>query len=114
MSGLKLLRLKFIQLNWHKFQHNLKDTIDPMCSCGFEPEATDRHHLRCKLCTDPKLNLLNNMYTIKKSLKNFSEGQLVNILLFGSENFILDTNANIIRRKIELLNATELFNTLLF
>ena len=85
-----------------------------MCSCGFEPETTDHYLLRCKLCTDLRLDLLNDIYTIKQSLKNFSEYQLVNALLFGSENFTLDANANILRRTIEFLKATERFNSLLF
>ena len=85
-----------------------------MCSCGFEPETTDHYLLRCKLCTDLRLDLLNDIYTIKQSLKNFSEYQLVNVLLFGSENFTLDANANILRRTIEFLKATERFNSLLF
>ena len=85
-----------------------------MCSCGFEPETTDHYLLRCKLYTDLRLDLLNDIYTINQSLKNFSEDQLVNVLLFGSENFTLDANANILRRTIEFLNSTERFNSLLF
>ena len=85
-----------------------------MCSCGFEPETTDHYLLRCKLYTDLRLDLLNDIYTINQSLKNFSEDQLVNVLLFGSENFTLDANANILRRTIEFLKATERFNSLLF
>ena len=60
-----------------------------------------------------RLDLLNDIYTINQSLKNFSEDQLVNVLLFGSENFTLDANANILRRTIEFLKATERFNSLL-
>ena len=44
ISFLKLLarlRLNFNHLNEHKFRHNFKDTINPMCSCGFEPETID-------------------------------------------------------------------------
>ena len=85
-----------------------------MCSCGFEPETTDHYLLRCKLCTDLRLDLLNDIYTIKQSLKNFSEYQLVNALLFGSENFTLDANTNILRRTIEFLKATKRFDSLLF
>ena len=85
-----------------------------MCSCGFEPETTDYYLLRCKLYIDLRLDLLNDIYTINQSLKNFSEDQLVNVLLFGSENFTLDANTNILRRTIEFLEATEHFNSLLF
>ena len=85
-----------------------------MCCCGFEPETTDHYLLRCKLYTDLRLNLLNDIYTINQSLNFFYEDQLVNVLLFGSDNFTLDTNANILRRTIEFLKANERFNSLLF
>ena len=81
-----------------------------MCSYGFESETTDHYLLRCELYTDLRFDLLN---TINQSLKNFSEDQLVNVLLFGSDNFTLDANANILRRTIAFLKATERFNSLL-
>ena len=84
-----------------------------MCSCGFEPETTDQYLLGCKLYTDLGLDLLNNIYTTNQSLNFFSEEQLVTILLYVSENFTLDTNANILKRTIEFLKATERFNILL-
>ena len=117
ISGLKLLtrlRLNFNHLNEHKFRYNFKDTINPMCSCSFEPETTDHYLLCCKLYTALRLDLLNNIHAINQSLKNFSEDHLVNILLFGSKNFTLDANENILRRTIEFLKATERFNSLLF
>ena len=50
----------------------------------------------------------------KSIFKKNSEERLVNALLFGSENFTLDTNANIVRCTIEFLKATDRFNGLLF
>ena len=64
ISGLKLLtrlRLNFIHLNEHKFRHHFKDTINPMCSCGFEPETSDHYLLRYKLYTNLRLDLLNDI-----------------------------------------------------
>ena len=54
------------------------------------------------------------MIYYKPIFKIFSEDQPVNILLFGSENFTSDANANILRHTIEFLKATERFNSLLF
>ena len=85
-----------------------------MCSCDFEPETADHYLLHCKLYTDLRLDLLTDIYTRNQSLKNFYEDQLVNVLLFGFKNFTLDANANILRRTIEFLKATERFNSLLF
>ena len=90
ISGLKLiarLRLNFSHLKEHKFWHNFKDIINPMCSCDFEPETTDHYLLPCKLQTDLRLDLVNNIYNTNQSLKSFSGKHLVNVLLFGSENF---------------------------
>ena len=112
ISGLKLLthlRLNFSHLNEHKFRHNFKDTFNPVCSCGFEPETTDHYLLHCKLYADLRLDLLNDIDTLSQSLINFSEDQLVNVLLFGFDSFTLDVNANILRRTIEFLKATERF-----
>ena len=69
ISGLKLLTrlgLNFSHLNGHKFRHNFKDTINPMCSCGFEPETTNHYLLRCKLYSDLKLGLLSD--SLKRAL----------------------------------------------
>ena len=86
-----------------------------MCSFGFEPETTDHYLLRCKLCIDLGLDLCRPRYcNINQFLKNFSEKQLVNILLLGPENFTLDTNASIQKRTIEFLKTTERFYSLLF
>ena len=67
------MRYRYNHLNEHKFRHNFKDIINPMCNCGFEPETTDHCLFRCKLNTDLRLDLLNNIHTINQSLKNFSE-----------------------------------------
>ena len=67
ISGLKLLtrlRLNFSHLNKHKFLHNFKDSINPMCSCAFEPETTDHYLLRCQLYPALRLDLLNDIHTI--------------------------------------------------
>ena len=65
MSGFKLLtslRLNFNYLNEHKLRQNFKDTINPMCTCGFEDEATDHYLSLCKLCADLRLYLLHDIY----------------------------------------------------
>ena len=46
--GVKLLsRLKFSHLNEHKFRHNFKDALSPMCDCGSKTETADHFFLRC-------------------------------------------------------------------
>ena len=49
-TGAKLLTrlgLKYGQLNKHKFCHNFKDTVVPMCDWGTETEITENFFLCC-------------------------------------------------------------------
>ena len=41
------LRLGFSHLREHKFRHGFKDTLNPLCSCSIEAEATAYYFLRC-------------------------------------------------------------------
>ena len=62
-NGIKLLTrlgLNFSHLNEHKFRHNFLDTLNPMCSCGSEPETTAHFLLHCQ----------NNLMNRSKLLKN--------------------------------------------
>ena len=72
INGIKLLnrlRLHFSHLNEHKFRHNFIATIDPMCSCGLEPETTLHYLLRCNLYSDLRAELLNDICALNPTLK---------------------------------------------
>ena len=73
INGIKLLnrlRLHFSDLNEHKFRHNFRATLDPMCSCGIEPETTLHYLLHCNLYSDLRTELLNDICDLNQSLKN--------------------------------------------
>ena len=74
INGVKLLsilRLDCSHLNENKFQHNFNDIVNPMCSCGKEPETSVHYLLRCGLYSIYWLELLNDICALNKSLKNF-------------------------------------------
>ena len=90
INGLKLLnclRLHFSHLNEHKFRHNVRATIDPIYSRSLEPETTLHYLLRCNLYSDIRTELLNDICLLNPTLKNSTHEKLLNILLYGSENF---------------------------
>ena len=71
-AGLKLLTritLSSSHLNEHKFQHSLRNTVNPTCRCSIDPETTEYYLLQCKLYNGLRLELLNNIYFINQSLK---------------------------------------------
>ena len=82
IKGVKLLirlRLYFSHLNKHKFRYNFNDTINPLCSCGKEPETTLYYLLCCDLYSIYQLELLNDACALNGSLKNSSEERLLKI-----------------------------------
>ena len=104
INGIKVinrLRLHFSHLNEHKFWHNFRATIDPMCDCGLEPETTLHHLLRCNLYSDLRTELINEICALNSTLKNLSHEKLLNILLYRSENFSFNTNKKMIKSKID-------------
>ena len=95
INGIKLLnrlRYHFSHLNEHKFRHNFRATIDPMCSCGLEPEATLHYLLRCNLYSDLRTELLNDICNLNSTLKKLSHEKLLSINLYGSEDFSFKTS----------------------
>ena len=112
INGIKLLnrlRLYFSHLNEHKLRHNFRATIDPMCSCGLEPETTLHYLLRCNLYSDIRTELLNDICPLNPTLKKLSHEKLLNILLYGSEGLSFKTNKKIIKSTIKFLKTSEHF-----
>ena len=86
-AGVKLLsrlRLKFSHLNEHKFRHNFKDALSPMCDCPSETETTDHYFLRCPFFAISRQKLLNDLLKIDPSLTNLKDDLLLGIILYGS------------------------------
>ena len=111
INGLKLLtrlRLNFSHLNEHKFRHNFNDTINPMCSCGKEPETTLHYLLRCDFYSIYRLELLNDICALNHSLKNISEENLLKVLLYGAEEFSFKINSEILKCTIKFIKKTRL------
>ena len=116
INGIKLLnrpRLDFSHLNEHKFRNNFRDAIDPTCSCGLEPERTLRYLLRCNLYSYLRTELFNDICTLNPTLKNLSHEKLLNILLYGSENFSFNSNKKM-KSTIKFLKTSERFIDPLF
>ena len=58
-----------------------------MCSCGKESKITLHYLLRCDLYSVYRLELLNDIGALNESFKNFSEENLLKILLYEAEDF---------------------------
>ena len=108
-NGLRLLtrlRVNLSHLRDHKFKHNFLDTIIPLCSCSLEVESTDHYLLRCPFFTSICKTLLDSITT----LANFSDDELVNLILYGNNIYSMEVNAYIIKCTITFLKDSEKFN----
>ena len=84
--GLKLLtrlRLGFSHLNEHRFNHNFKSCINPLCSCSLAIESTAHFLLHYPHFSNIRSFILNRINEVLGSITNHSDCTLVKILLFG-------------------------------
>ena len=112
-NGIKLLtrlRLNFSKLNEHKFRHIFLDTLNPMCSCGSEPETTAHFLLRCQNHVINRSKLLKNVYNLDQTLRNYDDDHLIHILLYGSEKFNFNLKKDLIKLAICYLEDTQRFD----
>ena len=100
-------------MNEHKFRHKFRATIDPMCNRGLEPETTLHYLLRFNPYFDLTKELPNNICVLNPTLKNLSHEKLLNILLYGSENFSFNSNKKM-KSTIKFLKTSERFIDPLF
>ena len=79
------LRLGLSHLNEHKFRHNFKDCLNPLCSCSLEVETVIHYFLHCHYYNIIQRTLLDTANEIiNKNLSDLSEQTLVNLLLYGN------------------------------
>ena len=79
-----------------------------MCFSRLKPEITDHYLLCCKLHADVRLDLLNNAFVLNQIFFKFFVEQLVNVLLYSSENFTFSTIAKILSNTIKIINRSKL------
>ena len=76
------LRLNFGYLNEHKFRYYFRDIAYPMCKSGLETETALHFLLHCRLYSNIRTELLDDIFTIASSLTNYPDKKLLSILLY--------------------------------
>ena len=95
-TGLKLLtciRLSLSHLNDHKFNHNFRDCINPLCSCSLSIENNVHFFLHCHHSSLQKQTLMNNIKSIDKDITNETDSNLVKNFLFGNSKYQYHINS---------------------
>ena len=82
-TGLKLLtrlRLVLSHLNNHKFNHNFRDCIKPLCLCNLSVEDIVHFFLHWNHFLLQRQTVMNNIKSIDKDIINATDSDLVSIL----------------------------------
>ena len=63
-----------------------------MCSCGSEPETSAHFLFRPQNHKISRSNLLNNVYNLDQTQRNYDDDHLIHTLLYGSKKFNFNLN----------------------
>ena len=92
IKRLTKLRVKFSDLNEHKFRHNF-DCLSPICDCGKANEDNEHFLLHCPLYDIIWQDLFGQLENILDfNVSDMNSKSLCNLLLFGKPD--LDVSVN--------------------
>ena len=105
------LRLGLSHLREHKFRHNFNDTIDPFCLCGTNNLETSEHFLlHCPTYACLRRKLFDNLHNNNILLLPLEKSLIVQILLYGSDNYNPSMNKIIISTVIDFIIQSKRFD----
>ena len=81
-----------------------------MCKCVTETETTLHFLLCCRLYSNIRTELLDDIYTADSSLTNYPDEKCLNILFHGSGFFSVKTIQSISKSTIKFLKSSERFD----
>ena len=103
-------RLGLSHLREHKFRHNFNDTIDPFCLYGTNSlETSQQFLLHCQTYACLRRKLFDNLYNNNILLLPLEKSLIVQILLYGSDNYNPSMNKIIISTVIDFIIQSKRF-----
>ena len=111
LSYLTQLRFGLSKLNFHKFKHNFRDTLNPLCLINDCIEDTEHFLLLCRAYYIHRRDLLDRANAILRphGLSNPQNNELLQILLYGHKRLLSHSNINILEATLNYIQATERF-----
>ena len=108
LSHLCQLRVGLSKLNFHKFKHNFRDTINPLCPSNDGIEDTEHFLLLCPSFAVPRRGLLTGVLALLRPygyVSNSNEA-LMQVLLYGDKNLPNDLNKSILLLILNFIHQT--------
>ena len=109
LSYLTQLRVGLSKLNFHKFKHNFRDTINPMYPTSDGIEDTEHFFLLCPSFDVQRQDLLAVIVELLRpfvSITDFSNDALTQLLLYGNQELSYDLNKNILKLTLRFIHES--------
>ena len=107
IKRLTKLRVKFSDLNEHKFRHSF-DCLTPMCECGMANEDNEHFLLHCPLHENIRQDLFGHLENILEfNISDMDSILLCDLLLFGKPDLDVSVNKMIIEETIRFIENTK-------
>ena len=111
LSILTQLRVGLSKLNFQKFKHNFRDTLNPLCPTNDGVEDTEHYFLLCHTYDADRRDLLSsvNAILLPHGLISLSNEELLKIILYGHEQLPFDSNAKILTATLRYIHVSKRF-----
>ena len=103
------LRVNFSHLRNHKLKHSFQGTINPLCHCSLEAETTIHFKLHCPYYKNERHFLLASIRSIKSSILDQNDNNIVKTLLYGLDSLSETQNTRILNATVEFLISSNRF-----
>ena len=111
IAFLTQLRMGLSKLNFHKFKHNFKDKINPMCPVNDGIEDTEHFLLLCNSFRQQRCSLLAGVNDVLRACRHSESADInmLQLLLYGNKSLPLEANKMILNLTIKYISETERF-----
>ena len=111
LAILTQLRVGLSKLNFHKFRHNFRDTVNPLCPTNDGVEDTEHFLLLCHSYNELRSDLLNsvNAILLPHGFSSLSNEVLLRFILYGYKRLTIDTNKKLLEATLKFIHASERF-----
>ena len=106
-------RVGLSKLNFHKFKHNSRDTINLMCPTSDGIQDTEHFLLLCHSFDLQRRDLLAGYVELLRpfvQINNPSNDALIQLLLYGDQYLSYNLNGNILELTLRFIHETGRFD----
>ena len=107
------IRLTLSHLNEHKFNHNFRDCVNPLCPCSLQVESTSHFFLHCHYSIAIRKTLFHDLQSADENMLDQSDNEIVELLLYGSKRFNFQQNCSLFESAIKFILKSKRFDGLL-